>query len=334
MSDPDSQHEPAPPPQPPRPVSSAKLHTGQSQLEADEQYARQLAEQYNGTAAYGGPPRSISKDQRAPRGSRNRDTGLKPSELYDDDREHSFIDDDLPVIRDNIRKGFIETQSKVNSFINNLKKRIDGDDEEGSLRPPARTATGYSSGQTQQQYGGRRSGDVGRRSGDRDRYDADPQVIGDDFDTLHMHDETTPPRRSTRPLANPDLFKPTPASPPRGRGVSFQDGPPEEIDELYRVSPDPTKRPTSSASRSKWQPLAAVEPHPVADHDPFSLGDSDEEDTKKKDLKADESERLENAAAKVIGDDIGAGNKDLQPQETLGNAGIQDKEAVGKLTKS
>ena len=99
--------------------------------------------------------------------------------------------DDLPVIRDNIRKGFIETQSKVNSFINNLKKRIDGDDEEGSLRPPARTATGYSSGQTQQQYGGRRSGDVGRRSGDRDRYDADPQVIGDDFDTLHMHDETS-----------------------------------------------------------------------------------------------------------------------------------------------
>ena len=99
--------------------------------------------------------------------------------------------DDLPVIRDNIRKGFIETQSKVNSFINNLKKRIDGDDEGGSLRPPARTATGYSSGQPQQQYGGRRSGDVGRRSGDRDRYDADPQVLGDDFATLHINDETS-----------------------------------------------------------------------------------------------------------------------------------------------
>ena len=98
--------------------------------------------------------------------------------------------DDLPVIRDNIRKGFIETQSKVNSFINSLKKRIDGEDEEGSLRPPARTATGYSSGQIQQ-YGGRRSGEVGRRSGDRDRYDADPQVLGDDFATLHLHDETS-----------------------------------------------------------------------------------------------------------------------------------------------
>ncbi|MCJ1415845.1 ubiquitin-binding protein cue5 [Xylographa parallela] len=334
MSDPDSQYELAPPPQPPRPVSSAKPRTGQSQLEADEQYARQLAEHYNGTETYGGPPRSSSRDQRARHGARsNRDTSLKPNEIYDDDREHSFIDDDLPVIRDNIRKGFIETQSKVNSFINSLKKRIDGEDEEGSFRPPARTATGYSSGQIQQ-YGGRRSGDVGRRSGDRDRYDADPQVLGDDFATLHLHDETTPPRRSTRPLANPDLFKPTPASPPRGRGVSFQDGPPEEIDELYRVSPDPTKRPTSSASRGKWQPLAAVDPHPIADHDPFSLGDSDEEDAKKKDLKADDSKRLENVAAEAIADDTAAANKDLQPQETLGSAGIEDKEVVEKLTKS
>ncbi|MCJ1379020.1 ubiquitin-binding protein cue5 [Xylographa soralifera] len=332
MSDPDSQHEPAPPPQPPRPVSSAKLRTGQSQLEADEQYARQLAEHYNGTAAYGGSPRNSSGDQRAPHGARsNRDTGLKPNELYDDDREHSFIDDDLPVIRDNIRKGFMETQSKVNSFINNLKKRIDGDDEEGVQRPPARTATGYSSGQTQQ-YGVRRSGDIGRRSGDRDRYDADPQVLGDDFATLQIHDEATPPRRFTRPLANPDLFKPTPASPPRGRRVSFQDGPSE--DELYGTSPDPTKRPTSSTSRSKWQPLAAVDPHPVVDHDPFSLGDSDDEDAKKKDLKADDSERLKTVAAEAMADDVGAANKDLQPREMLGSAGIQDKEAVEKLIKS
>ena len=93
MSDPDSQHEPAPPPQPPRPVSSSKLYTGQSQLEADEQYARQLAEHYNGTTAYGGPPQGNPKDQRAQRAFRsNRNTGLKPNELYDDDREHSFID--------------------------------------------------------------------------------------------------------------------------------------------------------------------------------------------------------------------------------------------------
>lgn len=28
---------------------------------------------------------------------------------------------------------------------------------------------------------------------------------------------------------------------------------------------------------SKWEPLSTVEPSPVADHDPFSLGDSDDE---------------------------------------------------------
>ena len=144
-----------------------------------------------------------------------------------------------------------------------------------------------------------------------------------------------PPRHSTRPLANPDLFKPTPASPPSGRRVSFQSGPPEEIDDLYRVSPDPTKRPTSSASRSKWQPLATVDPHPIADHDPFSLGDSDDEDTKKKDLMVDDSERLKAAAAEAVAGNISStSKKDLQPQETVGSGGTKDKEAVEALTKS
>ena len=89
--------------------------------------------------------------------------------------------DDLPIIRDNIRKGFLETQSKVNSLISNLMKRIDGDDEEAP-RPTRRTPTGFSSGLGQ--------GNV-RRSGDRDRYDADPEVIGDDFTGLNMRDETS-----------------------------------------------------------------------------------------------------------------------------------------------
>lgn len=34
----------------------------------------------------------------------------------------------------------------------------------------------------------RRSGDMGRRSGDRERYDADPQVLGDDFSALELRD--------------------------------------------------------------------------------------------------------------------------------------------------
>src|SRR5450755_653532 len=150
--------------------------------------------------------------------------------------------DDLPVIQENIRKGFIETQTKVNSWVANLKKKIDGEDEE-DFNAPARPGPGYQT----QQYPYRRSGE-GRSSADRERYDADPQVLGDDFSGLELRDaegsETpcnafqviisltlipqAPPPKPNRPLANPNLFKPTPP-PPTDRRVSFQDGPPEEI---------------------------------------------------------------------------------------------------------
>ena len=266
-----------------------------------------------------------------------------------------FFKDDLPVIRDNIRKGFLETQSKVNSFITNLKKRIDGDDEEEAQSPPPRNNQSFGIGRTQQPSTARRSTEYGRRSADRERYDADHEVLGDDFTSLQLRDDSgitnesrstfsaqkltnlAPQRRSTRPLANPDLFNPSAPPPKPGtRRVSFQDGPPEDIDDFYRSSPDPTKRPLSSASRSKWQPLAAVEPDPVAEHDPFSLGDSDDEESKKKDLKADDAERLKKAAAEAMSDDLGSstvGNGgDVKPHETVGSAGTRDKVAEEKLT--
>lgn len=94
MTDPDSQKEPAPPPQPPRPAQApiGPTSTAQSQVEADEQYARQLAEHYSGSPAHGGQPRSQSGGRRDPTVPKaNRDTGLKPNELYDD-RDHSFLD--------------------------------------------------------------------------------------------------------------------------------------------------------------------------------------------------------------------------------------------------
>ena len=93
--------------------------------------------------------------------------------------------DDLPVIRENIRKGFLETQTKVNSFITNLKKKIDGEDEDDEHPPvpPPRPGT--------QGYGMRRSGEAARRSADRERYDADPEILGDDFTQIHMHDENS-----------------------------------------------------------------------------------------------------------------------------------------------
>ena len=91
------------------------------------------------------------------------------------------------MIRENIRKGFLETQTKVNSFLNNLKKKIDGEDEDEfpPAQPPRPGAQGY---------GMRRSSEGPRRSADRDRYDADPQILPDDFAAIHMHDETGKPR--------------------------------------------------------------------------------------------------------------------------------------------
>ena len=112
---------------------------------------------------------------------------------------------------------------------------------------------------------------------------------------MELRDGEAPPRTSSRPLANPNLFKPSPATGPKpslgsGRKVSFQDGPPEEIQDLYSASPKPASTTTTSKA-SKWQPLSAVDPSPVAENDPFSLGDSDDEkDAKPIALKDDEGE--------------------------------------------
>lgn len=216
--------------------------------------------------------------------------------------------DDLPEIRDNIKKGFLETQSTVNKWLGNLKKKIDGEEDgEGFTSQPARPAQGYS----QQSYG-RRSGDYARRSADMSRYDADPEVIGDDFSKLELRDSEAAPKKPARPLANPDLFRTASgpkSSPGSSRKVSFQNGPPEEIKDrdMYGSATAPA-RPTSANKSSKWQPLSTVEPSPVAENDPFSLDDSDEEkDAKPIQMKDDddEHERVQKATADAMKDDIG-----------------------------
>ncbi|OBT94783.1 ubiquitin-binding protein cue5 [Pseudogymnoascus verrucosus] len=256
------------PPQPPRPARAGPELT---QLEADELYARQLAEHFDST-----------QDRNRNRGGPQRGPNQRSGSYHEED-EYSFMDDDLPVIKENLRKGFIETQSKVNGWFTNLKKRIDGDDLSDIHDAQQRQEQGYNQGFQNQQYNSRR-GDTGRRSGDSGRYDADPQVLSDDFTGIQLNDDTSNARRSTRPLANPDLFKPTPATPRSNDGsrkVSFQDGPPEEID-VYgggRAAKDAAATTPASGKQSKWQPLSSVDPNPVGegDNDPFSLGDSEDE---------------------------------------------------------
>lgn len=78
--------------------------------------------------------------------------------------------------------------------------------------------------------------------------------------------------------------------------------------------------------QSKWQPLSSVDPNPIADNDPFSLGDSeDERDVKDKvsgpgagQGKGDEgkegeggedAERMRKAAAEAMSDSLVEGKQ-------------------------
>ncbi|KAK7527064.1 uncharacterized protein IWZ02DRAFT_372373 [Phyllosticta citriasiana] len=313
MSDPNFKADDVPPPQPPRPGS------GRTQLEADELYARQLAEHYQNTGAHAGYG---SRGRGDPPIGQRRETNLKPNEMYDD-REHSFFDDDLPVIQENIKKGFLETQTKVNKWISDFKKKLDGDEEEepvaGSSNQFRRQNFGPS--QSDQLHGIRKSAE-GRRSADRERYDADPRVLGDDFSALELRDNEGPQTRTNRPTANPDLFKPTPKPP--------QSGPVDEVDAIYR-------QPSPVSKTKKWQPLTSVAPNPEADdHDPFSLGDSDDEqESKTKDLKSQDSERLKKAAAETEANGEGSKSppaEEIKPHERSGSSGQQDKLAKELLT--
>ena len=306
MSDPDAAQQEQPPAKPPRPTS--RQQTNQTLLEADEMYARQLAEHYNNTT----PQQTQQRPDRSNAnlaGSRPGRPGAQPNP--DDVHWRSFIDganefaeevrgsaneiltDDLPEIRDNLKKGFFETQKTVSSWITNFKKNFDdgGDQLAGHTAQNARPA--------QQQQ--RRSGDYGRRSTDYNRYDADPQVIDDDFSKLDLKDGEHPPRTSSRPVANPNLFKSDHRASSKGSGrkVSFQEGPPEEITDMYAASsskPQVTSvqtAGTTAGKSSKWQPLSAVESSPSGENDPFSLGDSDDErDAKPITLKDTEADDL------------------------------------------
>ncbi|KAH7040755.1 uncharacterized protein B0I36DRAFT_371265 [Microdochium trichocladiopsis] len=294
MSDPDAvqqeaSFEPAPPPQPPRPARGEAV----SQLEADERYARQLAEHYDNVGAY--EARTSSRGQ-APR---RQATGLKPNEMYD--REHSFLDDDLPVIRDNLRKGFQETQKTVNTWFTSIKKKIDDAmDEEAAEHERARQ-------QDRMGTYGRREGEASRRSNDYDRYDADPQVLSDDFAGIRLHPDGTPIPNRTSSTQNVNRTSASVSPRPEGRKVAFKDGA-EDIDAYDaspRVPPKDNVSPAPSGRQSKWQPLSTQEHNPVTENDPFSLGDSeDEKDTKDKGIKMEDSERLQQATADAMADSL------------------------------
>lgn len=116
---------------------------------------------------------------------------------------------------------------------------------------------------------------------------------------------TAPPARPPRP-GQSSMKKAASPSPDR-RKVSFQEGPPTEINTIDTKS----AAPPSGGKASKWQPLAQVDPSPVAENDPFSLGDSDDEkETKPKDqTTVPESDQPKQATSEATSSEIGSKDK-------------------------
>lgn len=107
---------------------------------------------------------------------------------------------------------------------------------------------------------------------------------------------------------NPNVFRPPPPSStsPKtsdGRKVAFKDGA-DEINDIYGASPKngPRDAPSSGGKTSKWQPLSTVDPNPIAENDPFSLGDSDD-DKDATHTSKDKTDAKGSSAAKVDTDE-------------------------------
>ncbi|KAH0292579.1 hypothetical protein M436DRAFT_49368 [Aureobasidium namibiae CBS 147.97] len=323
MSDPDFKPEEAPPPRPPRPTQA------QRQLDADEQYARQLAQHFQ-TESRPQRTRRDDDDRGPPLPTRPRQQRPGGAE---EDREYNFFDDELPQIKENVRKGFLETQTKVNRWITDFRKKLDGDDNDDPYEGPTRQDSpprrqNYGPSQSEQLYGIRRSADVSRKSTDKDRYDLDNRVLDDDFTALELRDDEAQPRASSsrnRPLANPDLYKPNVAPP--------QSGPVDEVDAIDRRN-QRQPSPGAASKSAKWQPLTSIAPNPESEeNDPFSLGDSDDEkETKTKDIRESDTARLKEAARKsVTAESADAPPKGLQPSERSGSSDVRDKDAEALL---
>ena len=262
-----------------------------------------------------------------------------------------MLADELPQIKENVRKGFLETQTKVNRWITDFRKKLDGDDNDDPYEGPTRQDSpprrqNYGPSQSEQLYGIRRSADVSRKSTDKDRYDLDNRVLDDDFTALELRDDEgmskgldstgthaltiqlAQPRASSsrnRPLANPDLYKPNVAPP--------QSGPVDEVDAIDRRN-QRQPSPGAASKSAKWQPLTSIAPNPESEeNDPFSLGDSDDEkETKTKDIRESDTARLKEAARKsVTAESADAPPKGLQPSERSGSSDVRDKDAEALL---
>lgn len=186
MSDPNFEEEQeAPPPMPPRPTSA------QRQLEADEAYARRLAQKYQN--------RDTRRYQSSQQQAQEQDKGGEFS--FFDGESHpmfwltlelkvtDFATNELPEIRKNLQEGFQQTQARVNGWITGLSKRINGGESDDIVSGQGSGGRqDFGPGQGDQLRGIRRQAELNRsrHSMDTERYDADAPALSENFGEMDI----------------------------------------------------------------------------------------------------------------------------------------------------
>lgn len=219
-----------------------------AQIEEDERLARQLAGEYRQTSG------RVSRGSRSSRGHPSPgNTGRYDDPPRSSFEERSFFEDELPEIRENLQRGFNETKTKVTSWVNNFKKRLDTEGPAGIFG-----TTNNSSPSTGSSGLGRTNGDSRREQYYGRRFERDPNEIDDDFRGISLQDNSG----TNIDSADSDLYAP-PVPPPK---------PARPVVSAFGDTTSPSKV-------NKWESLKSVDPEPEAnDKDPFFIGESDDDE--------------------------------------------------------
>lgn len=199
----------------------------QTQMEEDERLAQMLA----------GEERGIASGQHRTRG------GYPGQEPVDD---RSFFDDDLPQIKETFTKGFNETKDKVNSWLGNFRKKMDGESSNAFPAGGSGTSDGVGSYQPNRTTRAR-------------FYDGEPDYIDFQGIKLNDNDEPAPPALPARRSAGND-----------------------REDDLYS-KPDESSAARKNDATKKSIPLKSTDAGKSEAEESFLIADSDDEETGKKD---------------------------------------------------